>query len=217
MKWYGEPIDDFKVKLPKTLPTYTEDGDIERIFEAIDKKTHKGCIVRDSLLVELALKTGMRRSGLANLEIRDIHSDFLVVRNGKGGKDRVIPLTPVLCQRLQNFVRDRLPEEKVFSLKAPCITMKIKQFARKAGLNGFHAHSMRHKFATDLLERGVNVKVVQELLGHENLGTTQVYLTVVNQSLRDAVKLLDRKAAQTLMSLFIQFAKLLPSAIFTAS
>ncbi len=203
MKWYGEPMDDLKVKVPKTLPPYTEDSDIEKLFAAIEnKKTHKGCIVRDSLLTALALKSGMRRGELANLEPTDIHPDFLVVRNGKGGKDRVIPLSSVIAQRLQNFIEGMLPTEKAFKLKAPCISNKIRQFARKAGLDNFHTHTMRHKFATDLLEAGANIKVVQELLGHENLATTEVYLSITNQSLRDAVNLLDdhhhqEKAAET--------------------
>lgn len=192
MKWYGEPLDGFKVRVPKNMPPYTENSDIDKLLSAIqNKKTHKGCIIRDSLLVELALKTGMRRSELANLEPRDIHSDFLVVMNGKGGKDRVMPLAQSTGQRLQNFVRDMKPDEKVFKLKAPCISNKIRQFAKKAGLDDFHTHTMRHKFATDLLEKGANIRAVQELLGHESLATTQVYLSVTDLGLRQAVRLLD--------------------------
>ena len=87
MKWYGEPMDDFKIKVPKSLPPYTEDSQIDRLLSAIgNKRTHKVCIVRDTLLVKLALKSGMRRGELANLEGRDIHDDFLVVRNGKGAR-----------------------------------------------------------------------------------------------------------------------------------
>jgi integrase/recombinase XerD len=195
MKWYGEPIDDFRVKIPKSLPPYTEDSQVERLFSAIEhKKTHRGCITRDSLLVELALKSGMRRGELANLEPRDIHGDFLIVRHGKGDKDRVIPLAPALATRLQNFIRDTQPEQKVFGLKAASISNKVERIARRAGLNDFHTHTTRHKFATDLLERGVNLKVVQELLGHQNLSTTEIYLSVTNQSLRDAVTLLDDQA-----------------------
>ena len=60
MKWYGEPMDNLKVKIPKTLPSYTKDSEIERLFNAIEnKRSHKGCIVRDRLLVALALKTGL--------------------------------------------------------------------------------------------------------------------------------------------------------------
>jgi integrase/recombinase XerD len=194
MKWYGEEMKDFKVKVPKSLPPYTEDQDIEKLLAAIgNKKTHKGCIVRDSLMTELALKTGMRRGELANLEVGEIHADFLMVRNGKGGKDRVIPITPSICLRLHNFIEGMEPNEKVFKLKASSITMKIKRFARQAGLNNLHAHTLRHKYATDLLERGVNLKVVQELLGHENLATTEVYLSITDHGLRDAVNLLGDK------------------------
>ena len=69
--------------------------------------------------------------------------------------------------------------------------MKIKYFAKKAGLTDFHTHTMRHKFATDLLEKGANIKAVQALLGHESLNTTEVYLSITNQGLHDAVKLLE--------------------------
>lgn len=120
-----------------------------------------------------------------------------MVRNGKGGKDRVIPLAVSIAQRLQNFIQDMKPGEKVFKLKAACISNKIRQFAKKAGLDGFHAHTMRHKFATDLLERGANIKQVQELLGHENLATTEVYLSVTDQGKRDAINLLDEKKPDT--------------------
>lgn len=120
-----------------------------------------------------------------------------MVRNGKGGKDRVIPLAVSIAQRLQNFIQDMKPGQKVFKLKAACISNKIRQFAKKAGLDGFHAHTMRHKFATDLLERGANIKQVQELLGHENLATTEVYLSVTDQGKRDAINLLDEKKPDT--------------------
>jgi len=198
MKWYGEPMNGFRVKIPKTLPPYTKDSEVERLFSAIEnKRSHKGCIVRDTLIVELALKTGLRRSEVANLEAKDIHPDFLVVRNGKGGKDRVIPLIASIAQRLKNFTLGMKPEEKVFKLKATCISNKIRQFAKKAGLNGFHTHTMRHKFATDLLERGANIKQVQELLGHENLATTEVYLSTTDQGKRDAINLLDQEKPDT--------------------
>jgi site-specific recombinase XerD len=199
MKWYGEPMDDLKVKIPKSLPPYTEDAQIEKLLHAIeDKKTHKRNIVRDILLVELALKTGMRRGELANLEARHIHEDFLVVREGKNKKDRVIPLSPPIALRLKNFIEGKKPDQKVFGLKAPSITMKIKTFARRAGLDDLHAHALRHKFATDLLEHGADVRSVQHLLGHENLSTTQIYLSVTDRRLRETVNLLDEtKKKQT--------------------
>ena len=192
MKWYGEPMEDFKIKVPKSLPPYTEDAEIERLYHVIEnKKTHKSTIIRDSLMVELALKSGLRRGELANLETRDVHPDFLIVRSGKGGKDRMIPLSTPIALRLRKFSEEKKPDQKIFGLKPPSITMKIKAFARRAGLENLHAHTLRHKFATDLLEHGADVRSVQHLLGHENLSTTQVYLSVTDKRLREAVDLLD--------------------------
>jgi len=193
MQWYGEPL-NVKAKLPKILPTYHEDTDIEKLYTVIDnKKTHKGSILRDRILVELGIKTGMRRAELANLESKDVHSDFLIILNGKGGKDRYMPLAPDIAQSLKEFIKAMAPEAKVFGLNPTSLGMKIKDLANRAGLKDFHCHSMRHIFATRLLESGANIKEVQELLGHENLNTTQVYLSVKKTSLHDAVKLLEKK------------------------
>ena len=110
MAWYGEGI-TLKAKIPKTLPTYHEDRDIEAILAVIRcKKTHKKMMARDTLLVELDWRTGLRRAELANLEVRDIHNDFLVVRNGKGKKDRLVPLAPNIAEKLHNFTKGYEPE-----------------------------------------------------------------------------------------------------------
>jgi len=202
IKWYGEAW-DFKVKIPRTLPAYVEDSDIDKLFKAIEvKRTHRGCIVRDALMTAVALKTGMRRAELANLEVKDIHSDFLLVINGKGGKDRAIPLVSEIAMRLHNFTKGMEPTDNVFRLKAPCIANKIRLFAKKAGISGFHTHSMRHKFATDILERGGDLKSLQELLGHTNLSTTEVYLSITDQRLRETIDLLDgpKKTEKTLLT-----------------
>ncbi|MFC2042315.1 tyrosine-type recombinase/integrase [Chloroflexota bacterium] len=193
MRWYGQPIDDVKVRVPKSLPPYTGDEVVERLLRAIDShKTHKSCIPRDRLLVEVDVKTGMRRSELARLEARDVYENFLMVRESKYGKDRVIPLAPPLARKLADFVRNMKPSEKVFKLSAPSITMKIKYFARKAGIDeSFHAHCLRHKFGTDVLESGGDLRVLQELMGHENLSTTQMYLAVTDRRKRETINHLE--------------------------
>jgi integrase len=192
MKWYGEPL-DLSIKVPKSIPQYTEDSDIDKLIAAVEnKKSHKGCIVRDRLLIDLALNSGMRRSELANLEPTDIHTDFLVVRSGKGQKDRVIPLLPDMALRLQKFIKGATPNEKVFKLTPPSIANKIRLFSKKAGVS-IHTHSLRHKFATDALEAGVNIKQLQQLLGHTNLNTTEIYLSLAGGSLRQAIDLLEKK------------------------
>ena len=104
----------------------------------------------------------------------------------------MIPLSDDMAKRLHAFVKDHKPGQSVFGLGAPSISMKIKQFARKAGLPHIHAHSLRHKFATDLLEAGVDLKVVQALMGHENLNTTEVYLSLTDERLHDAIRKRDQ-------------------------
>jgi integrase len=143
MKWYGEPIDDVKIKVPKTLPPYTEDSDIEKLLAVIPKKrSHKGCIERDQLMVLLAWKSGLRRAELANLLVREIHANSLIVRGGKGKKDRMIPLTQDVAEKLHEFIKTKRPAERVFGLTPESLGMKVKQFAVKAGLNNLHTHQV---------------------------------------------------------------------------
>jgi len=142
-------------------------------------------------LVVLGWRTGLRRAELANLLTRDIHGDSLIVRGGKGKKDRLIPLTQDVAARLHEFINAKDPEERVLGLSPESLGMKVKQLAKKAGLSDFHTHTLRHKFATDVLESGTNVKVLQSLLGHENLNTTEVYLSITDRELYAAAKRLD--------------------------
>ncbi len=196
MKWYGEPISDLKVKIPKSIPRYTEDEEIEKVRKAIeDKQSHKGCIARDLLLYDLARTSGLRRAELANLEAKDIHADFLEVRKGKGGKDRTVPLTPTLAVRLQNFIVENnlKSNDKIFFLTPASISNKIRLFAKKAGVSTLHTHTLRHKFATNLVEKGNDLRVVQELMGHDNLNTTKFYIAVTDKRKHAAIRSLKEQ------------------------
>ena len=141
---------------------------------------------RDLLLVLLDYKTGLRRSELADLKVGDLYlsgeKPHLIVRKGKGGKQREIPLIDSVRVRLAAFTRGKNPEDSVFNLAAKTISEKITYWAHKAGVP-VHTHSFRHKFATDIIERGGNIRAVQQLLGHESLATTEVYLSVTDKSM----------------------------------
>jgi site-specific recombinase XerD len=194
MKWYGEPL-DITIKIPKTLPDYVEQGDVDKLVNAMraeNKKSHKKSARRDILLVDLILHTGLRRAEAAALKVGDIDTDrqLLIVRMGKGGKDRTIPLSYETSLRLGDFIRGRPKEEKVFELAASSISGKIKRFADKAGVK-LHTHSLRDAFGTQLLERGATIREVQELLGHANLAVTERYTLLTSKHLRKAVDLLD--------------------------
>ncbi len=184
---------DLKVKVPRQLPTFVAYDDIVKLRESLGAKhTHKSSQSRDLVLLETAIKTGLRRSELANLLVAniDFKASRLMVVNGKGNKDRVIPLLPSLTTRLKQLCIGKRPNETVFGLKARSLGMKFYVWAKKAGVP-LHTHSFRHYFATTLVEKGASVRVVQELLGHSNLNTTQVYLSVTANHLEDAIGLLD--------------------------
>jgi len=145
-----------KVKVPKLPPPFISVEEIGKLTSSVrDKQTHKGCGFRDLVLVETAVKTGLRRGELANLRVRDI--DFIAQRlkvvGGKGEKNRVIPLHPSLSNKLRNLCSGMRPAESVFGLTPRSLGEKIRTRAKKAGVP-LHAHSLRHYFVTTLVDRG---------------------------------------------------------------
>ena len=198
LNWYGEEI-DLKVRLPHQLPEYVEDESIQKLIATIRKKqTHKQTINRDILLIKLAYNSGLRRQELANLRVSDIliNEKALIVRKGKGMKDRTIPLPSSVIDLLEGYIIDMKQDDKVFNVKSAAISDKIRRIANNAGLN-IHAHSLRHGYATRLLEKGANIKAVQELLGHSRISTTESYLSLLPRHLKDAVDLLEDSDSDT--------------------
>jgi len=142
----------------RSLPQHVPDEDVAKLLGALwNKRSHKRTVVRDVLLVETAYHAGLRRAELANLKIGALRlsgeAPCLLVRQGKGGKDRIVYLNDCIRGQLATFVRGRSGEEKVFGLAPKTISLKVSQWARKAGVM-LHPHSLRHKFATDILDRG---------------------------------------------------------------
>lgn len=128
---------------------------------------------------------------MANLRVRDLDlaGGRLWVRAGKGQRDRVVPLHPSLKTQLEKLVLGKGEADLVFGLGVRSLGMKFYAWA-KATNTDVHTHSMRHLFATRLVEAGANVRAVQELLGHTSLNTTQVYLHVTGKHLRSSINLL---------------------------
>ena len=192
LNWFGEDI-DLKVKLPHQLPEYIEHETIQKLIATIKtKQTHKKDIGRDILLVELAYNSGLRRGELANLEVGDIliTEKALIVRDGKGLKDRTVPLPSRVLKLLEDYIQNMNTDDRVFNVKPAAISDKISRIAKRTGVK-IHAHSLRHGYATRLLEKGANLKAVQELLGHSRIGTTETYLSLLPRHLRQTVDLLD--------------------------
>ena len=199
MKWYGEPL-DIKIRQPRMLPQTTQPEDVAKIRDAMaSRKSHKKKAQRDILLVDTARLTGLRRAELANLKIGqlDFANQVVVVRSGKGLKDRSVPLAQSLSAKLEAFCRGREPDESLFGLKAVTISGKISSWAKKAGCPQIHAHSLRHQFGTELARKNVGARMIQSLLGHSDLSVTQLYVDVVGRDLRGAIDLLEEPTPES--------------------
>ena len=189
----------FKLKLRKerTLPPYYDRSDIEAIIVQAGKGLrgqNEWQKQRNAALVLALAYTGMRKSESLNLLVRDVdfNRQMIKVVKGKGRKDRVIPMADRIVVPMRSQCEGKGAQQKVFEhLNARSVYRVVTGLAKACGLQGFHPHSFRHYFATQLLEKGASIKDVQLLLGHESIETTAVYLSVMPLHLVEAVARLD--------------------------
>lgn len=146
---------------------------------------------RDRALIELLYGSGLRVGEAEGLQWGDIDLEqgLVLVRHGKGGKQRKVPIGPPAVDALDAIRDDPSSEDPVFRnqrggrLSQRSMRRIVRQCGLAAGLGGLHPHAMRHSFATHLLDNGADLRGIQELLGHANLSTTQRYAHVSTQSL----------------------------------
>lgn len=158
-----------------------------------------GTSLRDRLILEMLYGTGMRAAELVrtDMEDLDIRSGLVRVR-GKGGKERLIPLGSTVVGILKEYITDRPRQSgswggplipgrgKDGRMSTRTVQRIVSNWAHRSGLSGVHPHMLRHTFATHLLNRGAEIRAVQELLGHASLATTQVYTHLTTDRLREA-------------------------------
>ncbi len=190
-------LDSPRVK--KYLPRAISQQDVERLLEEASKQdSPRG--LRDRAILELLYATGMRVSELVSLDVGDVDLASASVRCfGKGGKERVIPIYERAVQAVEAYVSQgrvqllREPSEKALFLnqRGERLTRQglwliVKGYVRDAGIEvQVTPHTLRHSFATHMLRGGADLRNVQELLGHANIATTQVYTQVSNERLRE--------------------------------
>ena len=169
-------------KLPKTL-------DVDQINGLLEAGTSSVLEVRAVAMFELFYSSGLRLSELAALNIEDIdlHDQSLLVRSGKGGKARLLPIGAKAISALNHWLLQRLKhisllETAVFittrgkRLGQRSIELRLALWCKKKGIaEHIHPHMLRHSFASHLLEASQDLRAVQELLGHSNISTTQIY------------------------------------------
>ena len=181
-------------KLWKKLPHFLTLLEMEKMLQAPKPKLPGG--IRDRAILELLYATGMRVSEVAGLRMEDVNLEnhFLKCR-GKGGKERIVPLGEVAADSLGVYlekVRTKLPPSPfIFSgskgraLTRQRIWQLIRKYAKEARIQKkISPHTFRHSFATHLLERGADLRIVQELLGHSDISTTQIYTHVSRDHLK---------------------------------
>lgn len=181
-------------KRPRTLPGTLTASEVEALLTAPDGD--RPLDVRDRAILETLYATGMRVSELAGLTLSRMNLGQGVVRVvGKGGRERLVPLGETACAAAQHWlaVRSALRPQGdwVFvsksgrALSRQAIWARIRQLALKAGIRqSVHPHRLRHSFATHLLDNGADLRVVQMLLGHADLATTQIYTHVSRARLK---------------------------------
>jgi len=188
-------------KKPRSLPGCLAIEEIESFLCSPDLNTSLG--KRDRALFELMYGSGLRVSEICNLPMTaiDVEEGFARIF-GKGSKERVVPVGRHACQAIRNYlhggrphlVKDRTGGELFLSMRGKGISRKmiwvlVKSYAKKAGIEkNVTPHGLRHSFATHLLMGGADVRAVQEMLGHADVGTTQIYTHV------EAERLLDEHA-----------------------
>ena len=179
-------------KVPRSLPKSLTKEEVKKLLSAIPP-TRK----RDRLIVLLLYGSGLRVSELCNLKISDIDfkRSLIIVRGGKGAKDRIVPIPRALLKEIEDYLKMRndnseylLVEErrnKKDKLSPKTVWYILDKYGKKTGIK-VTPHMLRHSFATHMLENGIDIRVIQEILGHSNLSTTQIYTKVTVEHLRRA-------------------------------
>ncbi len=193
------PMENIELpKLNKSLPKVLDEDEVEKL---LDINLTDAFSYRNKAMLELMYATGLRVSELVNLKIHDIDFDMAIVRTmGKGSKERIIPigeyaleyLKIYLCDYRGSMLKREYNDYLFLNNHGKAITRQgffkiLKKIAEEKGIKkDLSPHTLRHSFSTHLLNHGADLRSIQELLGHSDISTTQIYTHVSNQQLRDS-------------------------------
>ena len=189
-----DPAADFRlpklgVRLPKALP-------IKEVFGLIKSSAKNK---RDFAIIELLYASGMRASELISLELNDINLEAGFIKcRGKGEKERIVPVGDAAKNAIQKYMQEErgkmakgdsvvalFLDRNGTALSRQALWNLVKKYVKKSGIRGkTTTHTFRHSFATHLLERGADIRTVQEMLGHSNISTTEIYTAVSRERLK---------------------------------
>ena len=183
-------------KQGRYLPISMSESEVEKLLKSPDSKLK--IEKRDKAMIEMLYATGVRISELINLKMTDIDTQRCVIKVlGKGSKERLIPFGESALEALNDYLKDRCksPTKEIFlsnrgtKLSRQAFWQRIKIYLHREGLKeSISPHTLRHAFATHLLNRGADLRSVQLLLGHSDLSTTQIYTHIAKQRLSEVLK-----------------------------
>ncbi len=202
LKREGEIDQDFgryfdSPKMWQLIPEVLSIEEVDALLAQPQKENFIGC--RDRAILELLYATGIRVSELCRLKISDVSDDFVKVR-GKGKKERIVPVGKKAIEALDFYLihfrtkvaEDNAPlfvSQKGTPIDRITVWNRVKAYASSAGIvKSVSPHTLRHSFATHLLENGADLRLIQDMLGHEDIGTTDRYTHVTGNRLKAAFK-----------------------------
>ncbi len=187
-------------RLGRKLPEVLSIEEIDRMIDAIDLSSDEG--QRNRAIIETIYGCGLRASELVNLEINKLYTEEeYIVITGKGNKERIVPISQVALREINLYMEQRnhmnikSGEENILFLNRRghrltrvMIFYIIKRLAEAAGIRKeISPHTLRHSFATHLLEGGANLRAIQQMLGHESIATTEIYIHIDRSHLRQEI------------------------------
>lgn len=184
-------------KLPRSLPKSLTEAEVEALLEAADVNQPLG--LRDRAMLELMYASGLRVTELVSLPLAQVSLDDGVVRvSGKGSKERLVPMGQAAVEWMRRYLQEARPlllegrphpaffvTQRYDAMTRHAFWHIVRRYALRAGISGhLSPHTLRHAFATHLVNHGADLRVVQLLLGHSDITTTQIYTHVARERLR---------------------------------
>jgi len=180
------------LKIPETLPEVFSSSYLNKLIDGIETSTDEE--IRDKAIIELLYSSGLRVSELVKLNLNDFNNNKYIKVSGKGKKERIVPLNQSATKSIDLWIKNA--RSNIAESSEPALFVGIKgsridvRVVRRIVLKklGTYPHAVRHSFATHLLEGGADIRIVQELLGHEDPNTTQLYTHISVKELKKKYK-----------------------------
>jgi integrase/recombinase XerD len=182
-QWRGEEL-KFKVKVPETSAKYVPWEIIQRMRDFASAKPH------DQMILRLMTDAGLRRDEVVQLKVANVEGGKLRFR-GKGGKERTVPMTTELQNLVDQFTAGKPKNASVAELGEKGVYLMVKRYGALAGMPEITPHDLRRALGTHLLNITGNIRIVQVILGHSNVNTTQAYTAVTLNNMEEAIKRLN--------------------------